>query len=158
MDTKYYTFEQFLDDLPSRRITDTRGHRWGGTEDNPREYRVFLYGGCWRSVNATWKQIQGMRARANKQRHDWKNKMFGLLGRECERCGFDDERALQIDHIMGDGSKDRISNHGGTATYYKHVIESGGVGYQILCANCNSIKRVENEENTRPFRFLFLEN
>jgi hypothetical protein len=47
------------------------------------------------------------------------------LGGECIRCGFDDKRALQIDHIKGENK------------------------YQLLCANCNWIKRVENNERNK---------
>lgn len=68
------------------------------------------------------------------------------LGRKCVRCGFSDERALQIDHINGGGNKDKKSFKN---NYYKAVIKSFLAGenkYQLLCANCNWIKRVENKE------------
>jgi len=69
------------------------------------------------------------------------------LGFECVRCGFSDIRALQIDHINGGGSKERSVR--GTQSYYKIILNkiiSGSTDYQILCANCNWIKRVENKE------------
>ncbi|MCK9370314.1 helix-turn-helix domain-containing protein [Candidatus Dojkabacteria bacterium] len=64
------------------------------------------------------------------------------LGGKCNRCGFSDLRALQIDHINGGGSKE-------ITKYYKKMIKEAPGKYQILCANCNWIKRVENNE-VRP--------
>lgn len=69
-----------------------------------------------------------------------------LLGEVCVKCGFGDERALNIDHINGGGSKEAKSFGG---SYFKKIrtkIESGSTDYQILCANCNQIKRRENNE------------
>jgi hypothetical protein len=70
----------------------------------------------------------------------------GLLGDKCVMCGFNDPRALQIDHVNGGGCKE-IRNM--TKSYYKSVLEkllSGSKDYQLLCANCNWIKRFENKE------------
>jgi len=63
---------------------------------------------------------------------------------KCARCGFKDVRALQLDHIAGGGVKHikKIKmNH------YAWVIKNKFPNnYQILCANCNWIKRFENNE------------
>lgn len=69
-----------------------------------------------------------------------------LLGGKCLRCDFSDRRALQIDHVNGGGTKDKETIRG---VYYKSVINSfleGEGKYQLLCANCNWIKRVEQNE------------
>jgi len=66
------------------------------------------------------------------------------LGSKCVRCGFDDIRALQVDHIEGDGWKDR----GKSDRMYKKIL-AGQEGYQLLCANCNWIKKTEKDENPR---------
>lgn len=71
-----------------------------------------------------------------------------LLGAKCKRCGFNDKRALQIDHINGGGTKERLQ-HGGS--YNRKVLEkimNGSDEYQILCANCNWIKRYMRNENS----------
>lgn len=73
------------------------------------------------------------------------------LGGKCVRCGFDDARALQIDHINGGGSKERKERKYKGA-FNKHVLESfleGEERYQLLCANCNWIKREENDERNK---------
>lgn len=70
-----------------------------------------------------------------------------LGGRKCCKCGYDaDIRALQIDHIDGGGNLQRREHPLPDYTYYKCILESGGVGFQILCANCNVIKKFENGE------------
>lgn len=70
------------------------------------------------------------------------------LGRLCVSCGFSDVRALQIDHINGGGCKEKKVIRNNT-NYHLMVTESvikGEGKYQLLCANCNWIKRVENKE------------
>lgn len=78
--------------------------------------------------------------------YKWKSKAFELLGHICSKCGFSDKRALQFDHINGDGYKDNKKRN---VTHYKKIVisvQSGEKRYQILCCNCNWIKRIENKE------------
>ena len=71
---------------------------------------------------------------------------LGALGGKCARCGFDDWRALQVDHVTGGGTKERRTR--GTITYFLTVVVEAKSGkYQVLCANCNWIKRFENKEH-----------
>lgn len=73
-------------------------------------------------------------------------RIVDLFGGGCARCGFNDIRALQIDHIKGGGNRERKRSG---STYYNQVLKSFAANegkYQILCANCNWIKRVENNE------------
>ena len=68
---------------------------------------------------------------------------FGLV---CAVCGFDDIRALQIDHRNGGGSQERRSFNSIYA-YYKHLLDVADPNdYQTLCANCNVIKQRERRE------------
>lgn len=72
-----------------------------------------------------------------------------MMGNKCKKCGYSDKRALQIDHKFGGGRKER-KNSGHSMKYYRKVlkkIKEGSKEYQLLCANCNVIKRVENFEN-----------
>ena len=56
-------------------------------------------------------------------------------------------RALQLDHIEGGGNKDRQAKGTGS-TFYAWLKRNGyPPGYQVLCANCNYIKRFENREH-----------
>lgn len=84
-----------------------------------------------------------------KQRKYLKERIVQLLGSKCIHCGFSDPRALQIDHVHGNGRKER-KNHN-LLCYYRMVlkkVKAGSKDYQLLCANCNWIKRVENDETT----------
>ena len=83
-----------------------------------------------------------------KYRMKVRNVVIELLGGKCKNCGFSDTRALQIDHINGGGFKERKELGGGT-TINRQAIKSFGRGenkFQLLCANCNWIKRYENNE------------
>jgi hypothetical protein len=88
------------------------------------------------------------------QKREWTTKYnarlrkaaLDVLGGKCIKCGFSDIRALQVDHVNGGGTKDKKKT---THTYFKIVVESflkGENKYQLLCANCNWIKRYENKE------------
>lgn len=80
------------------------------------------------------------RERIKKLRHN----IFKKYGNKCVKCGFSDWRALQIDHKNGGGQKER--NKISKSKYLKKVLEDDNNNYQLLCANCNWIKRFENRE------------
>lgn len=65
------------------------------------------------------------------------------FGGKCLKCNFSDPRALQFDHVKGDGP-------GHNATYDREKlwkeIRREPYRFQLLCANCNTIKRFENGE------------
>lgn len=75
-------------------------------------------------------------------------KLMDVLGGRICKCGYHDVRALQIDHINGQGRQDEIK-HKGRYTLYnyylKHTAEAKQK-LQVLCANCNWIKRYERAE------------
>lgn len=70
------------------------------------------------------------------------------MGGCCCRCGFSDERALQFDHIVPVGGKKR-GRRKKDRTNYLAILRDGvaRAGFQLLCANCHSIKTVENGDN-----------
>lgn len=90
--------------------------------------------------------------------------VIAALGGKCARCGFSDERALQIDHIKGGGQRARKAmgyNTGYPHTYFRRILADPKIHavYQILCANCNWIKRRENGEynqgvGSKPRKYL----
>ena len=80
-----------------------------------------------------------------------KDKVFEALGGakcsnpDCHTPGREtDKRCLQIDHINGNGNRDR-KKYGSTYKYFQAILANPSE-YQILCANCNWIKRAENDE------------
>ena len=92
----------------------------------------------------TYEQQQAVHATYRKR---IKEAVYALLGKHCARCGFDDAHALQIDHVKGNGKMDRGSQS--RITFHRSILANPDAQkiYQILCANCNWIKRYENQEN-----------
>jgi hypothetical protein len=81
-----------------------------------------------------------------------RKEIFRLLGNKCVRCGFADPRVLQIDHIHGHGTQER-KKQTNNACYYRLIlnkIKNGSKDYQLLCANCNWLKRLEQNEEGKP--------
>jgi len=69
---------------------------------------------------------------------------IGAMGGSCFQCGFADRRALQIDHVNGGGTQERKKLS--YMQQHKRALEFPEE-YQLLCANCNWIKKTENNEN-----------
>lgn len=80
---------------------------------------------------------------------NWRRRLaiLAILGSKCVRCGFDDPRALQVDHVNGGGSQHRKSlSHSWGSKFWEAELSERRAAYQLLCANCNWIKRYENKE------------
>ena len=95
------------------------------------------------------KRIPSIRKSQKEYLRNQRNAAIEILGNVCVRCGFGDRRAIQIDHINGGGSKERKERKY-KGNFYKNVINSvlsEENKYQLLCANCNWIKRYENNEH-----------
>jgi hypothetical protein len=87
-----------------------------------------------------------------KYRLELRMKVIEKLGGKCANpynlphpdwCN--DPRCLQIDHVNGGGKKEHEKYKSGTS-YLKKVLADTKGEYQLLCANCNWIKRYENKE------------
>jgi len=78
----------------------------------------------------------------------WRTAALMLLGGKCEKCGWNDMRALQIDHVNGCGAADVKGSRKGSGYFYRRVVREWNSGkYQVLCANHNWIKRFERGEH-----------
>ena len=64
---------------------------------------------------------------------------------KCAKCGYGDLRALTIDHICGDGYEHRKKIK---TRQIGHYLKSHNYpeGYQVLCMNCQMIKKYDNNE------------
>lgn len=79
-----------------------------------------------------------------KRRKNNRLNAIAAYGGKCVRCGFSDWRALQFDHINGDSHEPSKG-----ASFYSRVIrEKDSHKYQLLCSNCNWIKRFEENEHS----------
>jgi len=93
-----------------------------------------------------WNRKHGPEAKQTRRDryHILRKAAFDILGGyKCNSCGFDDPRALQLDHINNDGHEKRKSCRESGETLYNRIIETKGKGFQVLCANCNWIKKAE---------------
>lgn len=90
-----------------------------------------------------------LQVNASHKRYLLRYSIFDRLGRECAHCGFSDYRALCIDHVNGGGATDRRL-YPDYRTYLKRISEYSDDDlrsrYQLLCANCNTIKKLEMGE------------
>ena len=76
---------------------------------------------------------------------DLRKAVVSLYGAVCAHCGFTDIRALQLDHKFGNGAYERKKLKLAGSSLYRRVLQNPDE-YQLLCANCNWIKKVENNE------------
>lgn len=94
------------------------------------------------------------RAQSRKAKAREREKLFELYGHVCARCGFDDKRALTLDHRLNNGSEERATL-GERGVYKKAKAIHSPDEYQILCMNCQFIKRTEdgraNQHGNREF-------
>lgn len=105
--------------------------------------RVRIYHKAWYLKNYENNKA-ARRSAARKIRWD----IIQALGGVCVKCGFKDWRALQVDHINAGGGKDRRERKiGHTSWSLLKDVKLHKEKYQLLCANCNWIKRYENGEN-----------
>jgi hypothetical protein len=122
---------------------------------------------CHRKYNRVYyqKNRERIRAQIRKRYHDNPTKMVEGSRRrhlrykvacinhysngtmQCSRCGFTDIRALTLDHINGGGSHDRkYQKYKGSRFYLFLIQEKFPDGFQVLCMNCQFIKRHEKRE------------
>ena len=108
--------------------------------DQQREYQRAYYQANKERMRIPRRYAQ--RRYANRLRLD----VLEILGGKCRGCGTTDHRVLQVDHIGGNGNLER------KRTYREAILQKirqGEIGgYQLLCANCNWIKRLEQGESS----------
>lgn len=100
------------------------------------------------------KNREKRRNQENERHSKIRFQIIQLLGGKCvnPNCliigGCPDWRCLHIDHVNGGGNKER-RKFKNSYQYYIYVLEqikSGSKDYQLLCANCNWIKRYKEKE------------
>lgn len=105
------------------------------------------------------KEVIVKSARRNKIKTiEIKKKIFKLFGNKCANPFninhgefLSEIRCLQIDHVNGGVTKERAKSKS-TVKYYELILEkikAGSKDYQLLCANCNWIKRTTNNEQNQ---------
>jgi len=95
--------------------------------------------------------------------------LIQLLGGKCAcnepdcwhkgLCGIDDIRLLQFDHILGGGSReDEEMGTPAMYLYYLKHLEEAKRKLQLLCANCNWLKRYRYREFSKVGRPKKMQN
>ena len=70
---------------------------------------------------------------------------------KCQRCGFNDFRALSIDHVNGGGFQHYKTLRARGSEFYHWLRKHNyPLGFQVLCMNCQWIKRSEKGEVRKP--------
>lgn len=100
-----------------------------------------------RRGNRTYRLRHPERHLDNVHRYDNKarEELMEFFGGCCAKCGFSDIRALQLDHRDGGGRREHLHLHDKLRLIRERPDEARR-RFQLLCANCNWIKRVENRE------------
>jgi len=108
---------------------------------------------CCRKNASDWRKKYPNKAKekAVRWQRNIRIKVLNLLSDNnpsCSICGFNDPRALEVDHIRGGGNIERKKLGGNWIGIYRKIvntpIEDIKKEYQILCANCNKIKNYED--------------
>jgi len=84
-----------------------------------------------------------------------RSKIYDFFGNKCVKCSFSDSRALQLDHINGGGNQARKAGKHGLHDKFKMIKDDPDLAratFQLLCANCNFIKRDEEYEYGKKIR------
>jgi hypothetical protein len=102
--------------------------------------------------------------RQDKHTDNQRQILLDLLGNHCVICGFNNPLALQIDHVNNNGAEERAKyrttkngKNQCSLKYYRVIrekLKQGSKEYQLLCANCNAIKRRTLEIEHRNLRKL----
>ena len=109
--------------------------------------KLRLVGQIWRRKNH---EILLTKQRVRLERY--RKEVIAFFGGRCIHCGFYNWRVLQLDHINGDGFKERTNkgtNRRSSHKRWKYIREHPEEArrrFQLLCANCNWIKRHERAE------------
>ena len=84
---------------------------------------------------------RNMRINGKKKYKMLKEEFFKIYGKTCSCCGEDNILFLTLDHINGDGGKER-KIYDTRAIYKNAVKEKDRTKYQTLCFNCNQGKYI----------------
>lgn len=114
-------------------------------KDSTKKYKIrYLCIPCSKTYREEYKER--IRESGRKYRQKLKLEIFSVYSKgepKCNECGYNDIRALCVDHIAGRGSE-HYKKIGGVGKLYSWIRKNNfPEGFQILCMNCNFIKEVK---------------
>ena len=84
-------------------------------------------------------------------------RICGSITPRCVRCGCDDERLLEINHIYGGGNRENQKGKFSSRFYYD--IANGKRptdDLELLCKPCNAIHALELKFGSLPMKVVWL--
>lgn len=81
--------------------------------------------------------------------------VLALLGGDvprCVRCGCDDRRLLEINHVHGGGRQEHLQRASGSDGFYRDILAHGRTDLELLCRPCNHVAYLETLYGPLPFR------
>lgn len=107
--------------------------------------------------NVFWVYNPEARIKDLRRDTDKRESLVIFLGGQCVKCGYKENiKALELDHKNNDGDLDRKRLGNKIYRYYVKNLEEAREKLQILCANCNKIKAIEEMEHSKNNRTKFL--
>lgn len=112
-------------------------------------------------ARAKQRDLNNYRSQEVQSAHDYRSRQRQLVfdhyskgTNRCNMCGESRAACLSIDHINGGGTQHKKSlKEVGISSFYGWLIRSNyPKGYQVLCMNCQWVKRVLNNEMKRGER------
>lgn len=97
------------------------------------------------NCNALYEHQKGKRSKDN-QGPELHNRVISMLGGACVKCGNDDLRVLQVNHINGGGKAELKKT--GAINLYKMILrgERSTENLNVMCGNCNILYSYELED------------
>lgn len=108
--------------------------------EEKRKWRGGYCAPCKTKYNREWRSKNPEKHREARRRW-YQAKRAAVIehyGGRCVCCGESEPAFLALDHINGDGNKDR--NEHGTRSWYLVARRGYPVTFQLLCHNCNMAK------------------
>jgi ribosomal protein L37E len=84
-----------------------------------------------------------------------KHSLYNVYGHKCALCGFEDKRALTLDHIKNNGAQER-AEFGERGVYRRALKPENYLEYRILCMNCQFIARHQAGRQNQHKRSVLL--
>ena len=132
---KYATDEEYREKNKATR------NSWGKLETSREWARQYRRDNS-EKLNAIWRDDYYRKKKA----------VHELLGNMCKNCGEDDPIYFQIDHVNNDGYIERSLKNGRQDIYVIKKYLETPERYQLLCANCNWAKRMNDGKLYKPKR------
>jgi hypothetical protein len=115
---------------------------------NPKNYQILCPEHNWlkreEKQEFTKRTANGRTDKRLQRYHERKQMAIDALGGKCVQCGKSDPKALQIDHINGNGHLEQKKI--GITGIRSKILAGQTKEYQLLCINDNWLKRVNRKE------------